>query len=387
MEGQVMEWLSPSLRSKLCVHIFGTVLYKCPFLSWMTGDREAMKKLCLRVRSIFFEAGDMLFSYGERNGTVFILVNGWVTMCLGALFEDNIGLDLDPASSGVARRADNLQMDTKQLALARATKDRGNQLYEVQERVRKSFTGDHATMLELGGLRSESKREYAYITAPAFFGESLLFTDDPEPVQYSAKCMTRAEFTTLIKEDIALVVDELPYLKPHFEAFVDTVKSRSRPTDHDGPAKVSPIPAGVTEFPAPTKHPANNDLGRPGSRENAYLVEVNGGSDEDYWDEPKKPKPKRKSPAAAKRRPGPGSPATPASPKADVSHPNAVHSPEEEDAPHDRDRAITPKAKSRHADSARKNNSASPPPSRTASGAKKLRSNRRGDDDDDDDIL
>merc|ERR1719460_1432030 len=71
MEGQIMQWLSPSLRSKLCVHIFGSVLYKCPFLSWMSGDREAMKKLCRMVKSEFFEAGDMLFSYGERNGTVF----------------------------------------------------------------------------------------------------------------------------------------------------------------------------------------------------------------------------------------------------------------------------------------------------------------------------
>ena len=79
VEEQVMEKLSPTLRSKLCVHIFGDVLKRCPFLNWMGEDSEAMKKLCLRVKSEFLETNDVLFSYGEMNSTVFILVNGWVT--------------------------------------------------------------------------------------------------------------------------------------------------------------------------------------------------------------------------------------------------------------------------------------------------------------------
>ena len=79
VEEQVMEKLSPTLKSKLCVHIFGDVLKKCQFLTWMHDDPEAMKKLCLRVKSEFLEANDMLFSFGEMNITVFILVNGWVT--------------------------------------------------------------------------------------------------------------------------------------------------------------------------------------------------------------------------------------------------------------------------------------------------------------------
>ena len=79
VEEQVMDKLSPTLRSKLCVHIFGNVLGQVPFLNWMHDDPEAMKKLCLRVKSEFLEANDMLFSFGEMNITVFILVNGWVT--------------------------------------------------------------------------------------------------------------------------------------------------------------------------------------------------------------------------------------------------------------------------------------------------------------------
>ena len=45
----------------------------------MHEDPEAMKKLCLCVKSEFLEANDLLFSFGEMNSTVYILVNGWVT--------------------------------------------------------------------------------------------------------------------------------------------------------------------------------------------------------------------------------------------------------------------------------------------------------------------
>merc|ERR1719453_373756 len=80
VEEQMMEELSPSLRSKLCVHIFGSVLCDCPFLAWMTDDGEAVKKLCLRVKSAVFEKNAVFISYSEINPTVFILVNGCVTL-------------------------------------------------------------------------------------------------------------------------------------------------------------------------------------------------------------------------------------------------------------------------------------------------------------------
>ena len=86
IENQVMEKLSPTLRSKLCVHIYGSVLAHCPFLAWLNADREAVKKLCIRMKSEFLEANDLLFSFGEITDTVHVLVNGWVTMCIGADF-------------------------------------------------------------------------------------------------------------------------------------------------------------------------------------------------------------------------------------------------------------------------------------------------------------
>merc|ERR1719217_592538 len=105
MEEQVMEKLSPTLRSKLCVHIFGNVLTQCPFLAWMHDDSEAMKKLCMRVKSEFLEANDLLFSYGEMNSKVYVLVNGWVTLCMGSVFNEDEGMSdvVSHKTSKVAR--------------------------------------------------------------------------------------------------------------------------------------------------------------------------------------------------------------------------------------------------------------------------------------------
>ena len=87
-EAQLMENLSPTLRMSLCVHIFGTVLVRTPFLSWMKAYPGAIKKLALRTVSLFRDCNDMLFSFGEVDATVYVLVNGWVTLSLGAPFEE-----------------------------------------------------------------------------------------------------------------------------------------------------------------------------------------------------------------------------------------------------------------------------------------------------------
>ena len=140
IEETVMDKLSPTLRSKLCVHIFGAVLYKCPFLHWMRSDQEAMKKLCLRVNSTFLEANDVLFSYGELNSTIFILVHGWVTLCMGATFSDEDELKGKGEVRGaVARRADDFQQDQQMRAATRRTS-------EIEGLVAKTFFRDPDVM-------------------------------------------------------------------------------------------------------------------------------------------------------------------------------------------------------------------------------------------------
>ena len=91
---------------KLSCHVFGRVLTQCPFLTWMKDDYEAKKKLCLRVKSVFFEANDMLFSYGELNTTIFVMTNGWVTLCLGDLFDEEEE-ELDGAEQKIRDAAGN----------------------------------------------------------------------------------------------------------------------------------------------------------------------------------------------------------------------------------------------------------------------------------------
>merc|ERR1719375_152998 len=98
-ESSVMDQLSPTLRMSLCLHIFGQVIRKAPFLKWMGEYPAALKKLALRTRSLFRESNDVLFTFGEIDSSILILVNGWVTLSLGAHFEDRI--------------QDNFEQDTK----------------------------------------------------------------------------------------------------------------------------------------------------------------------------------------------------------------------------------------------------------------------------------
>merc|ERR1719424_1905895 len=60
-EELLMQKLSPTLRSKLSLHIFGGVLKSCPFLSWMVDEPLALQKLARKASSCFYEANDMLF--------------------------------------------------------------------------------------------------------------------------------------------------------------------------------------------------------------------------------------------------------------------------------------------------------------------------------------
>ena len=48
----------------------------------------AMKRLASRTVSLFRDTNDMLFSYGEVSKTIYMLLNGWVTLSIGHIFED-----------------------------------------------------------------------------------------------------------------------------------------------------------------------------------------------------------------------------------------------------------------------------------------------------------
>jgi len=73
----------------------------------------------------------------------------------------------------------------------------------------------------LGRVQTASLDTAAYVPAPAFFGESVLWMDDgeEEPATYSARCETRAEFVVLTKADILAVAASYPMVQKRFSAF------------------------------------------------------------------------------------------------------------------------------------------------------------------------
>jgi CRP-like cAMP-binding protein len=222
-EAGLMEKLSPTLRSKLCVHIFGGVLLRCPFLVWMSDDREALKKLCLRMMSVFFEANDMLFAWGEKQTMVYVLVNGWVTIMPGSIFKDDEEDEMRRAQDGGQPAVMRRQMtSTFDLTVAKLDKKVDSKEHNrVHERVRRSLISNNKSP----ALIPKQEGEQAYIQAPAFFGESLLFIDEPGSAGYSARCLTRAEFTTFTREDVETVLRELPYMRSRYEEYREKLVS------------------------------------------------------------------------------------------------------------------------------------------------------------------
>jgi hypothetical protein len=216
LEQQVMQKLSPPLRSKVCMHIFSPVLVQCQFLAWMIDDAEAVKKLCLRVTSEFFEANDVFISYGEINIRVFVLVQGSVVLSLGDIFRDEEDQRNKSEDRGSPQKMQNLRrsntyfdLDNQQNALERSGSGPMLSPTDPQE-----------------SAKSRSDKKFALIAAPAFFGESQIFLSEPEPAQYSARCKTRAEFDIFDTSDIQFVVNELPYIRPRYEDFAEEVKKR-----------------------------------------------------------------------------------------------------------------------------------------------------------------
>ena len=183
VEKEVMSTLSTSLQSKLCGHIYGNILSDCPFLAWMHHDREAMKKLCLRVKTLFLEANDLMFNFGELNSSVYMLIKGWVTLCMGARFDT--GKDRDEVDlfkidlTGSARVAtktstdDGFLNDVRMKALE--AKHTATKIDVIEKMKSRRYTAMRKQTSKFGDPTAKSfeDREYAYIPAPAFFGESL----------------------------------------------------------------------------------------------------------------------------------------------------------------------------------------------------------------------
>lgn len=93
-EEEIKEQLPPKMKEELCYHIYGRILYSAPFLSWLRDYPVCLKRLSTKAQSIFLSKGDILFSVGQVNRQIYILLTGAVFLsrsdflCEAALDED-----------------------------------------------------------------------------------------------------------------------------------------------------------------------------------------------------------------------------------------------------------------------------------------------------------
>jgi len=113
-EEDLKQQLPPVLKTELCYHVYGSVLYSAPFFKWMTDFAICVKSLASVVQTIFLERGDYLFRMGDQNTVIYVLINGrvWLTRN-DNLFEgeDNISapepMMNTPAGFAIPRKKDN----------------------------------------------------------------------------------------------------------------------------------------------------------------------------------------------------------------------------------------------------------------------------------------
>jgi hypothetical protein len=195
-------------------------------------------------------------------------VNGWVTLSLGSLFEEQ-HTDVDeairtlqedsmdtaaapgrrsitqqskkkvyPEKIVVSRRAYSATFDQEAAELDKRVGAKGQDVfndvrsaYEIEDHKVSKHT------LAKNFTKVSRKADLAYIQAPAFFGENVLWYETPPSRNYSAKCLTRSEFATLTKHDIDAVVEDLPYARKAYEIFRDHILAQaSNGTRTDAPA-------------------------------------------------------------------------------------------------------------------------------------------------------
>jgi hypothetical protein len=137
-------------------------------------------------------------------------------------------------------------------------------------------------------------RDYAYIPAPAFFAESLLFLSEPVPAPYSAKCLTRAEFATFSLEDVEAVLSALPYLRERFDDFSKKVNARRQTAGSGVPVPAASAPKSTLA--APTDLPRTSPSS-PISRRVSPTGSFRAPYNDDGEVEPKRPASKKKAKA------------------------------------------------------------------------------------------
>lgn len=112
-ECEVKEVLSPVLKTELNYHIYGRIIARAPFLSWMKDYPICVKHLSNTISSIFLEAGDQVFQMGQCNEQIYILLTGFVWLSRNSrLFDTSASPTEKPNEGGglgmaIPRNSDN----------------------------------------------------------------------------------------------------------------------------------------------------------------------------------------------------------------------------------------------------------------------------------------
>lgn len=257
-EDVIKDSLPPILKKDLCYHIYGDILRKAPFLSWMRTSEACFKELATMMESRFLSSGDHIFRVGDPKEAISFLLSGTVRLSLnetisGIAVEDEEDTETArfttlPANektsaglrakegkktAGATFRSKVLQAATKKLA--QSDKDAYKAAVFIQRRWRRKLQGRGSTsamLLEALSSNNENTGENHILRskdvgAPNYFGEACLWepyeewdTHPPPIFKYSARCVERSEVVHISRKMVQEIIEQYsPWLIKRFEFF------------------------------------------------------------------------------------------------------------------------------------------------------------------------
>jgi len=81
-EEEVKSQLPSVLKEELCLHFYGRLLNRAPFLRWMKGYPICLRQLASMMYTLYMESGDYLFKVGQENHHIYMITEGTLYLSL-----------------------------------------------------------------------------------------------------------------------------------------------------------------------------------------------------------------------------------------------------------------------------------------------------------------
>jgi len=302
-EETLKDELPPVLRANLAFHVYGKVLMSLPFFSWMKDFSACLKDLSSNVYSMTLEAGDDIFTAGQVNETIYVLLSGRVFLTPNRILKskpDDLALmDADIAMPRTKREVDEsehimsgtnrrdgvggmksgVMTESSNALRAKDIMERSSARI-IQRRWRKwkanaSVQLKRKMTMDESALGKNSSMVSKMCTAPAYFGESCLWipqaqwTTGPQVVYaYTGRCETRGEFVRIPRKSVQDVIESYSHvMTERFEYFRQAVMANTlerlpqRPESKMGRTKTSE--RSVAALTEQSQSLGSNPRGRP----------------------------------------------------------------------------------------------------------------------------